>query len=328
MPTPLNLFYQEPDPDRWFKYDRYPRRIIRRIVRGIPRPGGQQMVFINLVKGLDKLGYPYRVNDFRHAKKHPEELACIIGKPHVLYERRWENPVLFGASVFSHPLDCPDLFEKYPVKKILVPGEWMRKMFEPYYGDKVVAWPVGIDTEYWRPSEDPKDLDFLIYYKIRWENAHYDKTLFQPICTELEKRNLKFQVIRYGNYTPDQLMQLSGRSRAVIFLCEHETQGLAYQQLLSRNIPLFAWDRGGFWQDPVYYPNQVQFGQGVSSVPYWDERCGMTFKNFDEFSLKLFGFIDRLKTFSPRPYILENLTLEICAQKYIDIVEDLHSQAI
>lgn len=281
------------------------------------------MVFINLVKGLDKLGYPYRINDFRHAKKHPEELACIIGKPHVLFERKWKNPVLFGASVFSHPLDCPDLFDKYPVKKILVPGEWMRKMFEPYYGDKVIAWPVGIDTEYWRPSEEQKDLDFLIYYKIRWENTHYDKTLFEPICKELEKRNLKFQVIRYGHYTPDQLMQLSGRSRAVIFLCEHETQGLAYQQLLSRNIPVFAWDRGGFWQDPSYYPALVKFEEGVSSVPYWDERCGMKFLHFNDFSSKLTDFLEKLSAFNPRGYILDNLTLERCAQQYVQITHSI-----
>ena len=52
---PLNLFYEEPDPDRWFLFDRYPRQILRRLVRGKPRPGGQTRVFLNLCAGLDKL---------------------------------------------------------------------------------------------------------------------------------------------------------------------------------------------------------------------------------------------------------------------------------
>ena len=67
---------------------------------------------------------------------------------HVLFDRKWMNPILFGAGVYSHPIDCPELFIKYPnIKKILVPGQWMKKMFEPYYGNSVVSWPVGIDTE-------------------------------------------------------------------------------------------------------------------------------------------------------------------------------------
>jgi hypothetical protein len=68
----------------------------------------------------------------------------------------------------------------------------------------------------------------------------------------------------------------------MIFLCEQETQGIAYQQALSMNFPIMAWDRGGFWQDPSYYSHKVKFGT-VSSVPYWDERCGLTFPETESF---------------------------------------------
>jgi hypothetical protein len=44
----LNLFYEEPDEDRWLLLDRFPRQIVRRIVRGKPQPGGQMRVFLNL----------------------------------------------------------------------------------------------------------------------------------------------------------------------------------------------------------------------------------------------------------------------------------------
>jgi hypothetical protein len=175
---PINLFYHEPDPDRWFKYDRYIRRVIRWIVRGKQRPGGVKMVAINLVKGLDKIGVPYRFNDYNYIRKHPEEIACIIGKPQVLFEREWPNPVIFGAGIYSHPIECPDLFIRYTnVKRFLVPGEWMRKMCEPYYHDKVLAWPVGIDTEYWQPQTTDETFDFLIYDKVRWEHSLYQAEL-------------------------------------------------------------------------------------------------------------------------------------------------------
>jgi len=317
----LNLFYEEPDPDRWFLYDRYPRKVIRHIFRGKPRPGGQTRVFLNLCKGLDKLGVDYRVNDYRYIKKHTEEVACIIGKPHVLDKIKWQNPILFGAAVFSHPCDDLNLFNRLPVRKILVPGEWMRQMCKPYYGDHVLAWSVGIDTDKWSPAITTKDIDLLIYDKVMWEYERANLNLIIPIESHLAKQGLKIAKIRYGFYKEEYFHELLNRSRAMLFLCEHETQGIAYQQALSCGVPILAWDRGGFWQDPSYYPHKVQY-EPVSSVPYWDDCCGVKFQNINEFPNKLEEFLDKLSSqyFAPRDYILNNLTLEKCAQNYLDIL--------
>jgi len=324
---PLNLFYEEPDTDRWIKFDRYPRNIIRRLIRGKPRPGGQQMVAINLMKGLKKIGIPYRINDYRHIKKHPDEIACIIGKPQVLFERQWANPVIFGAAIYSHPIECPQLFVKYPhVKRALVPGGWMREMFEPYYGNKVTAWPVGIDTERWVPSiKQTPEFDFLIYDKVRWDHTAFEENLIKPITRVLEKHNKTYRYIKYGHYQPADLANSISKCKAVIFLCEHETQGLAYQQILSTNTPVLAWDRGGYWQDPYYYPHKVKY-QPVSSVPYWDERCGLKFKSADDFESRLIPFFNGLQQFNPRSYILENLTLQHCAEHYLTIYKQVQQE--
>jgi glycosyltransferase involved in cell wall biosynthesis len=327
MRKPLNIFYEEPESDRWFPLDRYPRRIIRRIVRGKSRPGGQTRVFLNLCAGLDQIGVPYRVNDYRYIQQHPKEIACIIGKPHVLDKIKWKNPILFGAAVFSHFCDDPQLLERLPIRKILVPGEWMRKMLEPHYGDKVLAWPVGIDTEEWTPvplDRKDKDIDVLLYDKVRWEHERYEAELIAPIRSYLQHQNLNVAEIRYGFYTEEEFHSLLNRSKAMVFLCEHETQGIAYQQALSCGVPILAWDRGGFWHDPCYFPHKVKFAP-VSSVPYWDERCGVKFKDITEFPTKLEEFLDKLnhQQFGPRDYILENLTLEKCAQHYLEIFKEV-----
>lgn len=318
---PLNLFYEEPENDRWLPFDRHPRRIIRRLVRGKPRIGGQQRVFLNLCAGLDQLGVLYRVNDYRYVKKHPEEIACIIGKPHVLDKIKWKNPILFGASLFSHPLDDLHLLNRLPVLNVLVPGEWMRQMFESFYGDRVLSWPVGIDTEKWVPSpSEQKDIDVLLYDKVRWNHERYEQELIQPIRAHLQSKGLKTATIRYGFYKEEEFHTLLNRSKAMVFLCEHETQGIAYQQALSCNVPILAWDRGGFWQDPAFYPHKVQFAP-VSSVPYWNDYCGIKFSNVEEFPLKLEEFLDKFASlqFTPRNYILENLTLEKCAAHYLEL---------
>ncbi|OWK71767.1 glycosyltransferase [Pedobacter sp. AJM] len=322
----INLFYSEPDPDRWIKFDRYPRRWIRRILRGKPKPGGVMMVALELIKGLELLNIPYRFNDYKYAKQHPEELIGVIGKPHLIFERRFKNPILFGAGVFSHPIECPDLFQKYPnVKKILVPGEWMKEMCEPYYGNQVKSWAVGIDSNLWESTNNkPKEYDFLIYDKVRWNYESLKDELINPIYKILKEKNLSYHIIKYGNYIPSQLRDMIEMSKAVIFLCEHETQGIAYQQILSTDTPIFAWDRGGFWQDPYYYPEKVKF-QPVSSVPYWDNRCGLKFRDINQFNELLPQFLDQLQNhnFEPRQYILENLTLKICTQQYVDIYQSL-----
>ncbi len=326
----INLFYEEPDPDRWLRYDRYIRRWIRRIIRGKPKPGGVMMVALSLMKGLDRLGIPYRFNDYAYIRKNPDELIGVIGKPHLIFEKRFQNPILFGAGVFSHPIECPDLFKRYPnVKKMLVPGEWMKDMCAPYYGDQVEAWPVGIDTEKWHPAikQDLLTVDFLIYDKIRWEHEKYEETLISPLMETCNKKGLRYQVIRYGSYTHPELIEKLSMAKAVLFLCEHETQGLAYQQILATNTPILAWDRGGHWQDPSFYPHKVRYGP-VSSVPYWDDRCGMKFSSKEDFEPVLTEFISRREEnkFEPRAYILAHLSLEICAQKYTNIYHQLEER--
>ena len=85
-------------------------------------------------------------------------------------------------------------------------------------------------------------------------------------------------------------------------------------------MPVLAWDPGGPWQDTHYYPHRVVYGP-VSSVPYWDTRCGLKFRAIEEFDSAWKEFWDqhRAQAFAPRDYILEGLTLEKCAQGYLDI---------
>ena len=113
----------------------------------------------------------------------------------------------------------------------------------------------------------------LIYDKVRWEHERYEAGLIAPIRAALRHAGRSVEEIRYGYYEEDDFRAALSRARTMIFLCEHESQGIAYQQALSCGVPILAWDRGGPWQDPSYYPEGVVYGP-VTSVPYWDARCG------------------------------------------------------
>jgi hypothetical protein len=324
----INLFYEEPDRDRWLPLDRHPRRMIRRIIRGAPPVGGMMRYFLNLCAGLDQIGVPYTINQYRHIQKYVDSVACIIGKPHILNELNWKNPILFGPAVYSHPCDDPNLLERLPIQKILVSCEWFKAMYcQQWPSNQVEVWPAGIDTSMWEPSTGlQKNIDVLIYDKVRWDHDRYQQELIDPIQSQLSQQHLTSELIRYGFYREDNFQQLLRRSKTMIFLCEHETQGFAYLQALASGVPILAWDRGGFWQDPAYYPHRAQF-QPVSAVPYWDDRCGLKFKELSDFPERLEEFLDKLtcQQFAPREYILENLSLEHCARRYVAILQQVQA---
>lgn len=328
----LNLFYSDDDgadPDRWLRFDRYPRAIVRRIVRGPRRVMGLERVFLNLVAGLDRLGVSYRVNDYEHLQRHPGEVACVIGKPRVLDRMPRDTPIVFGPAVHNHPVDAPTLFADHRILGVLVLCEWARQMFAIHWPGKVHTWPVGIDTDRWMPTEEvAKDIDVLVYVKIRCQPARDNAAVRDPVLETLRASGVRVATITYGHYREEHFHALLKRSRSMVFLCEHETQGIALQQALSCDVPVFAWDFGGVWQDPDYYPHRVSFGP-VTSVPYWDARCGMKF-------VDAAGFRDGFSTFwshvadgdfSPRRFILDNLTLEARARAYVDLVGKLSRTA-
>ena len=174
----LNIFYDEPKGDRWLPWDRYPRALVRRIVRGKPQPGGHRRVFLNLCEGLNALQIPYRVNDYAFARRNPNALACIVGKPTVLEKMEWRNPILLGSSIYSHPIDHPDFLTRFPIKKVLVPGGWLKDMFSLSWGEIVESWPVGIHTDLWAPSAaSHKTIDVLLYDKIFWHRQERESLI-------------------------------------------------------------------------------------------------------------------------------------------------------
>jgi len=166
-------------------------------------------------------------------------------------------------------------------------------------------------------------VDVLLYDKVRWDYERYEPELIEPIRRHLEASGRTVEVIRYGHYKEADYKAALARCRSMIFLCEHESQGIACQQALSSGVPVFAWDRGGPWQDPKYFPHKVQYEGGVSSVPYFDARCGMTFTDAASFTSGWSSFWSHVSAggFTPRDYVVENLTLEKGALHYYEIAE-------
>jgi glycosyltransferase involved in cell wall biosynthesis len=319
----MNLFYEEPDLDRWLPFDHLPRRLIRRLVRGPYQPGGQMRVFLNLVAGLDRIGARYRINDYRHIRTNPNELACLVGKPHILRRFAPCTPLLFGSSIYNHPIDDESLPSRHAIRQVLVPSTWVQRMFSTVWPGLVSVWPVGIDTERWVPDATAaKDIDVVFYDKLFRDRQHLEETLIDPLMGELRHRGLVVEYVRYGTYREPHFHALGRRARSMIYLSRYETQGIALEQMLAAGIPVLAWDPGGEWQNLEYLLRGVRFGP-VTTVPYWDDRCGSRFTSTEDFPpiFEEFWRAVQCDGFAPRDMILERkLTLEDAAQAYVELV--------
>lgn len=322
MNEPLFLFYEEPDPDRWLPGDRHPRRLIRRLVRGPAQPGGVMRWFLNLRAGLDRLGVTYRINDYRGLRHSPDAWAHVVGKPHVVEKISAGHPIVYGPGIGSHPLEN-DFWGRADIRLLLLSCDWFKAMYDRDLPQPVrtAVWPAGVDTDLWRPSTvAPRDNVVLVYDKIRWRRDEYESTLLAPIFETLRAAGLDARHLRYGQYREDDYRALLAEVKAMVFLCEHETQGFAYLQALASGVPIIAWDRGGDWQDPEYYPHRVRFSP-VTSVPYFDSSCGERFASPADFGTAFSRFWPRVLAgeYRPREFVTQHFDLSRQAQAYLGL---------
>jgi hypothetical protein len=312
------LFYKEFETDKYLKYDRYLKRVARpfyNLMHHRQKKTGFAVSFELLRRALQKGGWNVRVNDYRLARKYPDYPVGLVGFPILLDDWKLPNPALLGPSLYDHPMLRPGLMADARFRNYLVLAPWTYDMFRPIYGDACRQWYAGIDTDEWRDaSSHAKDIDFLIYDKIRWDHEKFAAELLHPIQEALVGREFRIETIRYKSHDHLTYRRLLERSRAMVFLCEHETQGLAYQEALASNVPVLAWDNG-YWLDPLW--RKVSAAPiPASSVPFFSTDCGERFADMRGFEPALSRFLERLPSLRPRDYVAEHLSMKQSAEIY------------
>lgn len=324
------LFYADFERDRFVRSDRYLKRMARPLYARFaskPPRSGFRLWFDLLASSLEAAGYDVRVNDENTALRHPGYPVGLAGYPQVL--QRWghlPNPAILGPGLFDHPAQAPTLLDDPRFRRYVVTCAWVRDMFAPVYGAaRCLDWHAGFDlTGLADFSSAPKTVDFLVYDKIRWNRDLLISSMLQRILDALDARALRHEYIRYGRYHPADYRGMLKHARAMIFLCEHETQGMAYQEALACGIPVLAWDNGA-WLDPRapgYDPRPIR----ASSVPYFSPECGERFRCGDEFEPTLERFLLGLDSYQPRAYVASELSptqsAEVFARGYFGVLQE------
>jgi hypothetical protein len=315
------LFFEDRDRDTFVRGDRRLRRLVRKTVE-LARPNRQrmsgfEMSFRLLKNALTRANQHVRVNNFALALANPEFPIGIVGHNHTLKDWRLPNPAVLGPGLYDHPKQNLKLFDDARFRSFIVLCDWMRDLYSTGWGaETLVPWFGGINVADWADVRDAhKEWDFLVYDKIRWNRDRLVPEFQQPLLEKLTSRGLSFKIVRYGCYTLPQYRGLLKRSRAMLFLCEHETQGMAYQEAMASNLPVLAWDQG-YWLDPNR-PLWEEQPVKASSVPYFSESCGERFRDVADFDHALDNFWAGLNRYEPRAYVAGALSPAASAELYL-----------
>ena len=294
---------------------RHARFVVRTLRRQQARTGFYTWFFM-LRRALERAGMEVRVNDFEFARRHPHLPIGAAGYARVIGQLdSLPNPRLVGPGLYATPLENPKLFEDPRNVFFLQTCDWAEEMFRPWFGDRMRRWFGGYDmSQFEDVGQTPKTWDVLVYDKIYFDrDALYQQTI-EPFLKRLDQLGLTYTVIRYGAYHQADYIAKVRASRCMAFFAHSETQGMAYQECLAMNVPIFAWDEG-IWPHPAV--KELNIGPVTcASVPYFDDRCGVRFKianmmdSWDQFRA-------RMKGFQPRRFVAEEMTLQKSADAYL-----------
>ncbi len=320
------LFFEDVERDTLFSGDRRIKRAARKVVhsrRRGQRVSGFGVAFDRLVAGLTSVGCDVVVNDGALAIQNPTYPVGLAGYPGVLDYWDLPNPQIIGHGPYDHPNVEPKLMDDPRRRFYLAASKWVADMFEPGYPGKNEVWFAGVDLDEWPDySHHDKTIDFILYDKIRWNKDTVRAEIRNPVEAALRARGLRYEVLMYRQHDQATYRQTLAKARGLIFLCEHENQGLAYQEAMATNAPVFAWDPGS-WQDP----NRSAYGVGhvpASSVPYFaDGVTGERFRDSTELCRKLDDFVSRWDTYTPRMWVEEHLSLAVSANRYLELYTSL-----
>lgn len=278
------------------------------------RHRGPGMVVANLKKGFDKIGVTHYGVYNSQASQYMGILQFCMPDLLYQYSPKEKDRALLGPNLFVLPTDNPKLCDAF--NNFIVPSQWVKDLylnFDLMKNKNISVWPVGIDTDEWSSvKKEEKEIDCFIYFKNRTEQ---DLEIVKAVC---KKFNLKYKVIGYGSYLEPELKELCQKSKFAILLTGTESQGIAYLNILSSNVPCYVFNT------PTWKDEYRKIICDATSVPYWDNRCGTVSNTVD---LKLFEqFLQEVKNdkFEPRNYILDNLTLEKSAQSYYNMLRVSH----
>jgi hypothetical protein len=197
------------------------------------------------------------------------------------------------------------------------PSDWVVDLWRTYSfcdGLKISSLPFGVETNKFNeimPIENRTNV--FLYFKRR------KPTELNKLVSFLNNQNIQVKIFDYNSrYSEEEYLHYLQNSKYGIWIDAHESQGFALEEALSCNVPLLVWNIKSLNQEYMCKYHDAP----ATTIPYWDDRCGEYFYSFDELENTFNKFLSKIKTYKPREYILENLSIDVCEKKFIELINN------
>lgn len=274
---------------------------------------GPGKVFDNLVKGLRLIGYPYVVNKRFDATErlwiHDDTTALRQVRPGAAH-------VVVGPNLYVMPAEMPSGL-RLEDALYLHPCAWTKELWEHagFRACPIECWPVGVDTDEFRPSHPrDRDLDVLVYHKQR------DAAELEEILGTLRRSRLTHSVVVYGQYREEDYKRALSRASFVVWHGRHESQGLAFEEAMASGVPILLCDVTRLSDAREEYSFAEAFRDWpATAAPYFDETCGVRITDVRDLAGAIREMRQNLHTYAPRDYVEQNLSLAGQATAFIHL---------
>jgi glycosyltransferase involved in cell wall biosynthesis len=268
-----------------------------------------------LNKMLSKLNMEYKYGEISEI----EDYKIIFHSSQAIDTSKYpKKRFIFGPHFSTFPNEkLNGIINKHNNSVYIQPSIWTKELWEPILKQihlpiKVFSFPVNMEK--FKPDKKIEERNrIFIYFKRRNPDE------LMKLINFCKKNNILPIVFDYvKKYEEEDYLDCLKNAKFGIILDAHESQGFAIEEALSCNVPLLVWN--------VKTMNQ-EYGSkygaiNCTSVPYWDGRCGEIFYNIDELEDTFKIFIEKLHTYEPRKYIEENLSVEKCAERLKELLDE------
>jgi len=256
------------------------------------------------------------------------DIVCMFDKiidiRVITHLESYDGPVIFGPHFFvfcegyTYQQD-PDSFvddrlfsgDKPYYYNLL--SEWNSLLAQDICGfpaQSAISLPFPVEVNRFCPEE--KTGRPVVYFKNR--DPEILKDVLGYLGDPFDKGQFSFFSVGKG-YKEEDFLEAVSKAPYCIWIGCHESQGFALQETLSCDTPIFVINIRSLREEfeSMWSPSECVPGHSLlaTSAPYFDESCGLitypeTYK--DDFSV----FLDNLSNYSPRDFILKNLSPKAC----------------
>jgi hypothetical protein len=239
--------------------------------------------------------------------------------------------VIYGPHLFVMPEDphLPIHYHEYEEGRFFFNtlSDWVAAVYcefkhpgRPFMNMPLVQLPLGIDTH--RLPAVRGGHRVVVYYKQSYPSR------LNAVLKELEKRAIPHTVFHYGKYQEADYKAALAETRFVIWVGQHESQGFALQECLAMNVPILLWDVASMYEEitdghRAVYADHRRFDRKLlaTSAPYWSDECGLLIREENELPRAVDQMLLEADRFRPREYIDRVLSLDVCLDRFLDVLQ-------